>query len=510
MRVGIELRQIVPPRSGGLVPYLEGVLRALFDLDREDQFFVYHVAEGYRLPGPVPAHVRAIALPAENFWQELDGMAARDRLDVLFRTFPWHEPIAFPAARQIVLVPDLQHEELPSLFAPEVLAQRRAAFATAIGSAGAIAVLSQHGRQSVLKYHPHLHEIVVMPPAVALAVGAGDEPAAAEVSLLPTQPFFLYPANLWPHKNHLRLFAALARYLEHHEPIALVLTGDPARWDELERACGSLPVLHLGFVSPQLLATAYRRAHALAYFSLYEGFGMPLLEAFRADLPVICSNTTSLPEVGGDAVLTCDPDDTAAMAALMARVGEPELRAQMIRRGRERLTHYDWQRSAETLRRACVKLCQAPLQHETALATLATWSERYSALAVQRADQEQELEARLRLIHELEDNAREQRLAMEQLTETLQESEADRKARLELIQMLDATARERLEVIEKLDAELRRQRAALDELQQALQQSQSQMLELERAVESLTHLAQSQHAILERLPVRVLRRLKIV
>jgi hypothetical protein len=296
-----------------------------------------------------------------------------------------------------------------------------------------------------------------------------------------------------------------------------VLTGDPARWDELGRACGSLPVLHLGFVSPQLLATAYRRAHALAYFSLYEGFGMPLLEAFRADLPVICSNTSSLPEVGGDAVLTCDPDDAAAMAALMARVGEPELRAQMIRRGRERLTHYDWQRSAETLRRACVKLCQAPLQHETALATLATWSERYSALAVQRADQDahvarlmQELEARLGLIKELDGNAREQRAAVDKLTEALRESEADRKARLELIQQLDATARERLDVIEKLDAELRQQRAALEDLQQVLQQSQSQVRELESAVESLTDLTQTQRAILERFPVRVLRRLKIV
>jgi len=76
-----------------------------------------------------------------------------------------------------------------------------------------------------------------------------------------------------------------------------------------------LAIVHLGYVPHIQVAALFSNATALAYFSLFEGFGMPLLEAFHHGTPVICSNTTSLPEVGGDAVLSCDPTDVPAMAA---------------------------------------------------------------------------------------------------------------------------------------------------------------------------------------------------
>jgi glycosyltransferase involved in cell wall biosynthesis len=107
-------------------------------------------------------------------------------------------------------------------------------------------------------------------------------------------------------------------------------------------------------VRRELLQVLLSRARALLFFSLFEGFGMPLLEAFDAGTPVLCSNTTSLPEVGGDAVLTCDPTDVAAMSGLMGRILEEDgLRDRLTAAGRDRLPLYDWSASARNLIEAC-------------------------------------------------------------------------------------------------------------------------------------------------------------
>jgi glycosyltransferase involved in cell wall biosynthesis len=194
-----------------------------------------------------------------------------------------------------------------------------------------------------------------MPPALVRSADQADAPLSQEErALIPEQPFFLFPANLWPHKNHRRLLSALKRFNQSApQRHALVLTGHPDGWEDLQEHADGEPVYHHGFVRRELLRELFQRARALTYFSLYEGFGMPLLEAFDAGLPVLCSNTSSLPEVGGDAVLTCDPTDVEAMAELMHQITQHgDLPQTMIRRGKERLDLFSWRRSAETLRTA--------------------------------------------------------------------------------------------------------------------------------------------------------------
>ena len=94
----------------------------------------------------------------------------------------------------------------------------------------------------------------------------------------------------------------------------------------------------------------YERAIALAFFSQYEGFGIPLLEAFEVGTPVVCSNTTSLPEVAGDAALMCDPTDVDAISEQLERIaGDPRLRAELAARGKQRLGSYTWDKAADQL-----------------------------------------------------------------------------------------------------------------------------------------------------------------
>jgi glycosyltransferase involved in cell wall biosynthesis len=119
-------------------------------------------------------------------------------------------------------------------------------------------------------------------------------------------------------------------------------------------------VRFLGFVPDATLAVLYRLASVFVFPSLYEGFGLPPLEAMAAGTPVITSNVSSLPEVVGDAALLIDPMDPAAIARAMARVlGDPRLREDLVRRGRERVKAFSWARSVARIREVYAEVAGA-------------------------------------------------------------------------------------------------------------------------------------------------------
>jgi glycosyltransferase involved in cell wall biosynthesis len=152
------------------------------------------------------------------------------------------------------------------------------------------------------------------------------------------EPFLLYPARAWPHKNHARLFEAFALLRQERPELRLVLTGGGPLEEQPDgvEARGLVPV--------DELASLYRRAAALVFPSLHEGFGQPPLQAMACGCPVACSNATSLPEVCGDAAVLFDPHSAESIAAgvLQALRAEDDLR----RRGLERAAGFTWERSA--------------------------------------------------------------------------------------------------------------------------------------------------------------------
>jgi hypothetical protein len=167
MKLGIDLRPIVPGPSGGIVPLLEGVLHALFRDHPEHPVTLFCADHNARLFPAPPPHVEVIRLPNEGFYDRLDPLARERDLDVLFRGFPGETPIEFPAARQVVLVPDLQHEFFPDFFTPEMLVTRRASFDRALAESGALATLSAHAVKT-LREHPatRCRDVFVMSPAL--------------------------------------------------------------------------------------------------------------------------------------------------------------------------------------------------------------------------------------------------------------------------------------------------------------------------------------------------------
>lgn len=363
MKIGIDLRQMVLGAGGGISQLVKGVCEHMFVKHPEHQFMVFCTPFNRSLIDSEADNVRYFSLPTSTFFQEVDRLADEEKLPVLFRTYPIEDTLLFPLRKQIFLIPDNQHEVFPEFFPSDTLKIRRAAFARALSDAGAIGTISEFSRKALLEFpETRCTDLFLMSPSLQVVHKGciGDSALSdSEKALIPKTDYFLFPANLWQHKNHRRLLQAFRLFREtcKRSDISLILTGHPRGWSALTREFPHLPVTHLGFVRPELLRVLYERTRALVFFSLYEGFGMPLLEAFDAGTPVVCSNTTSLPEVGGNAILTCDPTDVAAMADLMKRIhADDELRAKLVRRGKARLRIYSWEYSANSLIAACERV----------------------------------------------------------------------------------------------------------------------------------------------------------
>lgn len=361
--VAVDLYPLLPGVSGGIVPWIEGVLRQMVRLYPMDQIVMFH------RPGACPIDVigdNVTFVPLHEhpklFYDDMSRHIANANAQVIIRSYPQELHPDVPFEKQIFIIPDIQHEHLPHFFSRPVLATRRRAFSYALAGGGAVATMTAHSRNTILD-NPwtSTDDVFLMPAALPEELGqrSGDGPLPSQLSAY--SGYFYMPANLWPHKNHRGLFEAFRRAQDRLPPrVALVLSGNKEGYEDLVRGYEELPIVHLGFVPRDEVSVLLRGAIALAYFSLFEGFGMPLLEAFHFKTPVICSNTSALPEVGGDAVLSCDPTDFDAIAELLVRVAsEDGVRRQLAAKGTERLSTYTWEAPARELRAAIKRRANA-------------------------------------------------------------------------------------------------------------------------------------------------------
>lgn len=256
-----------------------------------------------------------------------------------------------PAVPVVSVVYDLQYAYYPQFFSPDDEAGRERTFLTAARVAERLVCISEFTRQTVLEQGnvpPGKTATVHISLPRRLRRTADDAVAATRARLgLGEAEYLLFPANYWPHKNHRMLLTAFGMFAaaRPEAKLKLVLTGsDTGLRIELGQAAVRLGlaerVVFAGYVSDEELSALLTGAKALIFPSLFEGFGMPLVEAMAVGTPILCSDVTSLPEVGGDAALYFDPRRPDDMAAAMCRlVDEPGLAGELTAKGRQRLAH---------------------------------------------------------------------------------------------------------------------------------------------------------------------------
>ena len=250
--------------------------------------------------------------------------------------------------RLAVTVHDLAFDRFPEMFPrgwrrlyrSGVRAAARRAHAILVPSRATAEDLRRRGDVNPARVH-------VTPLAASLAAGDSDPAPVLERLGLP-RPYLLSVGTQEPRKNLARLVRAYRRV---DAPHALVLAGPPGwRDEELERELaddGSGRVLRTGALDAADLDAVYRGADAFAYPSLYEGFGLPVLEALVRGLPAVSSAASSIPEVAGEAALLVEPTDEEALAEALRRIlGDPALRDDLAARGPVQAARFSWAATA--------------------------------------------------------------------------------------------------------------------------------------------------------------------
>ena len=337
---------LVPGHMGGSESYARALCRAL--VSRMDVDAVAFVTASARDAGEgletrvVPEYPGATSAVAK-----VGGMAlgvARRRgiaghfagIDVVH--YPFTVPVPPLSVPVVITLHDLQHLDLPHMFSRHTRLFRRAAYDRAARRAEVVIVPSAFVRrraEGLLGLDPS--RVAVVPHGVDHSVFS---PAGAA-----REPFVLYPARVWPHKNHARLLAAFALLRKSRPELTLVLAGAGT-----EALAGQPGVWARGVVPEAELVDLYRRASCVVFPSLYEGFGAPPLEAMACGTPVAAANVGAIPEVCGDAAVLFDPNDPAAIADGMSEAFERSRELSEI--GVAHAAQFTWTASAEGHREA--------------------------------------------------------------------------------------------------------------------------------------------------------------
>ncbi|HEX9241023.1 MAG TPA: glycosyltransferase family 1 protein [Anaeromyxobacter sp.] len=250
----------------------------------------------------------------------------------------------------VITVHDMAHDVFPDLFPGEPVAARRRLLVKRASRILAVSESTKRELVRILRTDPSRIDVI-----------AHGFAWAAEPAPPPPLPerYLLYTGMRHGYKNWPRFVEAAAPVLLAERGLHLVCTGPSFEEQEralLERLRLASRVVHVA-ASEGTLRAIYAGAVAFCFPSRYEGFGIPVLEAFAEGCPAALARTTSLPEVGGDAAIYFDPEDVASIRDAVARlVADPALRAELAARGRERVKAFTWQaacaRVVESYRRA--------------------------------------------------------------------------------------------------------------------------------------------------------------
>ncbi len=400
MRIGIDYTSAARQRAG-IGRYTRELVSALLRLDHSHHYTIFAASGGLpegrwsgeinRLHAIRDRRLDIRSLPVSDDW--LARFWHRLRLPIPVEFVTGHLDVLYspdftlPPTRRgvhtLLTIHDLSFLRHPNAFVPSLRRYLERVVPRSIERADMVLADSAHTRSDLIELFgtsPDKVEVILpgvdsrfqpdpLPSGRRRSTG-GSPPQAERLRErygIGDQPYVLSLGTVQPRKNYVRLIRAFASLPSGRRrstggtawapgstqsPMQLLIGGGYG-WlydDVLAEADKHDSVRLLGFVEDEDLPALYRRAALFAFPSLYEGFGLPVLEAMACGVPVVCSNTSSLPEVAGDAALLVDPRDIDALSATLRRAMEDDdLRRTMVERGLAQAARFTWDRSARQL-----------------------------------------------------------------------------------------------------------------------------------------------------------------
>ena len=336
MRIGIGLN-LLAPDNGGVTNYVLTLLRHWPEFAPEHPMVLFSFAHNEPLLATLPPESRRHEIRLQTQEEALQHF---DQIDVYFCPFGtlWPRPVRKPS---VLTFHDMQERFYPEFFTPKEHAERFFHYDWSLRMADAVIAISEFTREMAAQLVGVPRRKFRIVPHVPDALTAPEKPTDAK-GLLET-PFVFYPANFWRHKNHRALLEAMTLVKRQGGTINLVCTGSllgrETEWQAAVADAGVADrVTHLGKVRREEISWLYRHAQALVFPSLFEGFGIPLLEAMQTGCPIACGANTSQPDVAQRSALYFEaarPDSIAA--AIQRLTTDAPLRERLINAGRARL-----------------------------------------------------------------------------------------------------------------------------------------------------------------------------
>jgi glycosyltransferase involved in cell wall biosynthesis len=355
MRIGVNCYQLLPD-IGGLKQYFLRLFKELLKNDEWNTYIFFYFAH----------NLDELSYLDDLKWQEnaielqdqQEVYEHLDQIDLYFCPFGalWPRPLPVPT---VVTLVDIQEVFYPEYFTAQDLFNRHFHYKGSSKMADRIITISEFSRQTIVKHHK------ISPHKIGAIHLCADDLFYREKKVVnsPNIPFtkgeyIFYPANFWQHKNHDRLLKAL-KWLKNEKGLNVnalltgheVANGFPISVKIKEYGIAD-QVKYLGYLNVEQIVQLYSKAKFMVFPSLYEGFGMPLVEAMAAGCPVAASNLTSLPEIGGDAADYFDPFSIESIGRTIEKLWmDSSHRNQLIKRGYKRAQNFSASKLADSHKR---------------------------------------------------------------------------------------------------------------------------------------------------------------
>lgn len=350
MIIGIDGNEANVPNRVGVSVYTYEMLSFFQKKSNEAQRFIVYLRKdpSADLPEETPYFSYRVVKP-DFIWSQMSlpvDLFMNKKTDVFFS--PAHYAPRVSPVPTVVTIHDLAYKYFPKEFLSSDLYKLNKWTEYSVKKARRVICVSNHTKKDLINFYPQVKDKTT----VVLNGFREKKLETKKLELRTKTPYILFVGTIQPRKNISTLIEAFEKFVETRPNYELKIVGKKG-WlydetlDRIKYSSARNQINYLGFVNDTELESLYVNAYVTVLPSLYEGFGLPVLEALSHGSPVIASNTSSLPEVGGDAVLYCNPDDSKTIVEALEKLQDPKLRKSLLMKSNKQISKFSWEKCAE-------------------------------------------------------------------------------------------------------------------------------------------------------------------